>query len=71
MCNKFLDNGEKLNFQLPKWGDFSSNKIDKICIPIIDGVEPDYKYGNIDNFYKHNQNIFDETKHNIMEEMKK
>lgn len=71
MCNKFLDDGEKLNRPLPKWGDFSSNKIDKICIPIIDGVEPDYKYVNIDNFYKHNQNIFDETKHNIMEEMKK
>ncbi|MDW4047790.1 hypothetical protein QI177_08380 [Staphylococcus saprophyticus] len=71
MCNKFLEDGEKLNFPLPEWGDFSVIKSEKICIPIVVGVEPDNKYVSIDDFYMKNQNIFDNAKKDIMIEMKK
>lgn len=71
MCNKFLEDGEKLNRPLAEWGDFRVIKSKKICIPIVDGVEPDYKYVNIDDFYMKNQEIFDNAKKDIMIEMKK
>lgn len=71
MCNKFLEDGEKLNHPLAEWGDFRVIKSKKICIPIVVGVEPDYKYVNIDDFYMKNQEIFDNAKKNIMIEMKK
>lgn len=71
MCNKFLEDGEKLNRPLAEWGDFRVIKSKKICIPIVDGNVPDYKYVNIDDFYMKNQEIFDNAKKDIMIEMKK
>lgn len=71
MCNKFLEDGETLNRPLPEWGDFRVIKSEKICILIVDGVEPVNKYVSIDDFYMKNQNIFDNAKKDIMIEMKK